>query len=78
MNHHDITEILLKVAFNTINSQPLYYHDIFIVDIVVQIYLIPVILLCTLVLTGGIVLKRGYEGENYGINATFNNIYVIS
>jgi hypothetical protein len=33
---------LLKVAINTITPKLLYYRDIVIVDIVVQIYLIPV------------------------------------
>jgi hypothetical protein len=42
MNSHDITEILLKVALSTRIPKLLYHRDIVIVDIVVQIYLIPV------------------------------------
>jgi len=53
MNRHDITVIFLKGALNTITPQPLHYHDIFIVDILIPIDLIPVILLRTLVLAGG-------------------------
>jgi hypothetical protein len=42
MNRLNITEILLKVALNTITPKPLYYRDIVIDDIVVQIDLISV------------------------------------
>ena len=76
MNRHNITEILLKVALNTITPKPLYYRDIFIADIVIQIYLIPVILMRNLFLAGGFVSKEDMRVTV--LNATFNNISVIS
>jgi hypothetical protein len=76
MNRHDITEILLKVALNTITPKPLYYRDIVIVDIVVQIDLISVNC-CVIWLTlRGFATKEGMRVTL--LNVTFNNISAIS
>ena len=61
MNRLNITEILLKVALNTITPKPLYYRDIVIDDIVVQIDLISVNC-CVIGCRWRVRYKRGYEG----------------
>jgi hypothetical protein len=62
MNRHDITEILLKMALNTITPNPFITMIFFIVDVIILIYLIPVILLRMRVMV---------------LNATFNNISAL-